>query len=151
MENLQQRELRIGNYIKAIYYQYEDLEENEESSEEVTVLALDPYYTMSDNTVIWVEGGKEERYHKFEPIPLTEEWLVKFGMELYDGFSSTRVLRLDKNPFDVSNLTYNPVEGLLRFSNGHSKGSSLIPYVKYVHQLQNLYFALTGKELPTNN
>jgi len=84
------------------------------------------------------------------PIPLDEEWLLKFGMEYYDGFSNQRFIRLNKHEFDSSKLTYSHTENLLRFNNGEDKGTSLIPYVKYVHQLQNLYYALTGEELIIN-
>ena len=82
-----------------------------------------------------------------KPIPLTEEWLINFGMEYTDGFSSSRRLYFNNHEYDLSQVTYNEKEGLLRFSNGHPKGTSLIPHIKYVHQLQNLYFALTGEEL----
>ena len=81
------------------------------------------------------------------PIPLTDDWLVKFGMTLYDGFSSTRFIYVNKHKYDTSIITYSPKEGMIRFSNGNSKGNSLIPHIKHVHQLQNLYFALTGEEL----
>ena len=84
---------------------------------------------------------------KCKPIPLTEEWLINFGMEYTDGFSSSRRLYFNNHEYDLSQVTYNEKEGLLRFSNGHPKGTSLIPHIKYVHQLQNLYFALTGEEL----
>ena len=68
-------------------------------------------------------------------------------MEYTDGFSSSRRLYFNTHEYDLSQVTYNEKEGLLRFSNGHPKGTSLIPHIKYVHQLQNLYFALTGEEL----
>lgn len=75
----------------------------------------------------------------FEPIPLTEEWLLKFGFE-----------------FDT--ITFS--KGLLMFSPSSNWDKSAVWYgtlthgrisieMKYVHQLQNLYFALTGEELKT--
>ena len=70
------------------------------------------------------------------PIPLTEEWLLKFG---FFGHNNAWVLSTPgSNPtiFHFSiwyDLTYNTAE--------------LIPDITYVHQLQNLYFALTGEEL----
>lgn len=82
-----------------------------------------------------------------KPIPLTEEWLLKFGFHLRDGFSNTFKLNVEKHEYDCSEITYSEKEGLLRFSNGQEKGATLIPHIKYVHQLQNLYFALTGEEL----
>ena len=82
-----------------------------------------------------------------QPIPLTEEWLLKFGFDLYDGFSNMRFINIVKHEYDSSTISFSHTEQLTRFSNGHPKGSTLIPHIKYVHQLQNLYFALTGEEL----
>ena len=89
----------------------------------------------------------EDTLKMYEPIPLTEEWLLKFGFKLAGDFTNTRVLDVVKHAYDCSEIRYSPNEGLLRFSNGGIKGSTIIPYVKHVHQLQNLYFALTGEEL----
>lgn len=55
----------------------------------------------------------------YSGIEINEEWFNKFGIELFD---------YDKY-FIIGNR---------RFDQGE---------FKYVHQLQNLYFALTGKEL----
>jgi hypothetical protein len=66
-----------------------------------------------------------------KPIELTEEWLQKFGFELYDSVEFRHFYR--KNDFDL-NQDYQPID------------FDCIE-IKYVHQLQNLYFALTGKEL----
>lgn len=68
-------------------------------------------------------------------IPLTEEWLKKLGFFKYNN---AWVLKKPENnmKFGFSvwyDLTYNTGE--------------LSPPLNYVHQLQNLYFALTGKEL----
>ena len=77
----------------------------------------------------------------FEPIPLTEEWLKDFGFESKnkkigwykkEGFLFT--LRLQKN--NILSVQF--------ISNGLHK---VLIEIKYVHSLQNLYFALTGKEL----
>lgn len=78
-----------------------------------------------------------ESYQSFTPIPLTEEWLLKFGFEknyinimelgvlfLYvsgDEYSFAPSTRDDEEYFNVK--------------------------IQYVHQLQNLYFALTNEEL----
>ena len=88
-----------------------------------------------------------EDYDRTKPIPLTEEWLLKFGFELEHEFTNAYKLYTTKHPYDCSNITYSINEKMLRFSNGENKGSTLIPHIKYVHQLQNLYFALTGEEL----
>ena len=115
---IKENELRLGNYI------IEDGRETEFNG--------DFYHWCSDI---------------MKPIPLTEEWLIKFGMDYTDGFSNSRKLYVKKHKHDTSNITYSEKEGVLRLTNGNPKGSMLIPHIKYVHQLQNLYFSLTGEEL----
>lgn len=72
-------------------------------------------------------------------IPLTEEWLLKFGFDesqndkykyYIEPISLFRGLGDDNNKFYY-----------------HRSGHSKCLEVKHVHQLQNLYFALTGEEL----
>ena len=69
----------------------------------------------------------------FDPIPLTEEWLLKFGFVL--------------NPYEDR---YE--KGTIHIECDKTKGATYLwvenmPHIKYAHQLQNLYFALTGEEL----
>lgn len=80
-----------------------------------------------------------------KPIPLTEEWLVRFGFKLEKsgwfvlkrGSKKTNDLKI----FHFGNMycdeKFNTKGG---FSSGHMM-------IEYIHQLQNLYFALTGHEL----
>jgi len=75
--------------------------------------------------------------YKPKPIPITEEWLLKFGFnEISFKETSDNWFRI---PVDESFLWYTLNNEF--FINGI--GSDL----KYVHQLQNLYFALTSEEL----
>jgi hypothetical protein len=69
----------------------------------------------------------------WKPIPLTEKWLFKFGF----------IKSSDNNYYKGDKFTiYN------RFENFGLIGGLLSwKEFKYVHQLQNLYFALTGEEL----
>lgn len=79
----------------------------------------------------------ENYENECEPIPLTEEWLVKFGFEnFYNEFLSSN------GYFD---LIFNDDKVSLRV-----EGQWLSLEIKYVHQLQNLYFALTNEELTLN-
>lgn len=70
----------------------------------------------------------------FEPIPLTEEWLLKFGFEKR-GVNRTRWT------FWKIDLVEDE-KGIYSFDE-----SRIYIDIKYVHQLQNIYFALTGEEL----
>lgn len=73
----------------------------------------------------------------FKPIPLTEEWLKKFWLEK-DG----DVLGVDT----YYNACFIRKNNRVKFI-GSYDNSKIGKPIKYVHQLQNLYFALTGKEL----
>ena len=78
----------------------------------------------------------------FEPIPITEEWLIKFGFYIVsDNEYKTRFDILEDGRFDYILVKHNLCTSAIRF-----EGGSLFN-IKYVHQLQNLYFALTQKEL----
>jgi hypothetical protein len=70
---------------------------------------------------------------EFEPIPLTEEWLIKFGFK--QTFISKIHLTFSKGSFHL----------LKRVNHIQIWYESID--VKYIHQLQNLYFALTSEEL----
>jgi hypothetical protein len=70
-----------------------------------------------------------------KPIPLTEEWLVKFGFEYSDLNGDSGLWKIP--PFQIYGK-YNQFIYDYRLD------------VNYVHQLQNLYFALTYEELQTD-
>jgi len=77
-----------------------------------------------------------------EPIPLTEEWLLRFGFE--EKIMKTKII------WEYTrHITMKLIKGYKR--NGypfHLLGYKHNPHpIKHVHQLQNLYFALTGEEL----
>jgi len=120
---LQAAELRIGNLVNF----------NNISIGEVTVL------NNTRNIGIVLENGVyRDNNDLFKPIPLTEEWLVKLGLK-----QDT----IDK--YWYFHPTYNKFYPLYRRGvywgfNGLGLG---VKEIKYVHQLQNLYFALTGEEL----
>lgn len=75
-------------------------------------------------------------------IILTKEWLIRFGFE--DVYRSKYRLKFDHSNhyeigYDFSRTEDKSMEGF-RYYGNYIK-------IKYVHQLQNLYFALTGHEL----
>ncbi len=92
-------------------------------------------------------GINNNAYEFVEPIPLTEEWLVKFGFEKYweeikegefKGFKSDEHFYKDWIRFYNSNDNFYQLKSITGY----------VPItIQYVHQLQNLYFALTGEEL----
>ena len=109
---MEENELRIGNWVEII-----------QPNKEV--------YTTIQPSCFSVEIKKF-----YKPIPLTEEWLLKFGLYKLDGCFSLQTKR--------GNLIIE--EDLCEITGNYNDIGFNAP-CKYVHQLQNLYFALTGKEL----
>ena len=77
-------------------------------------------------------------------IELTEEWLLKFGFEFYE------TEKANNYKYSIWRFTF--------VTNGKTKGKKYanifnaltfkeLNLITYVHQLQNLHFALTGEEL----
>lgn len=81
-----------------------------------------------------------DKTSKMQPIPLTEEWLVKLGFEKSD--SQFTLNKGKENFFLLWKFSDMPNYAVFSDWNGHV---SIV--IDHVHQLQNLYFALTGKEL----
>jgi len=75
----------------------------------------------------------------FTPIELTEEWLLKFAFEKIDDYTYEHVDE-DYWIWTLGHYSFNDSTYSIQI------GKDL----KYVHQLQNLYYALTGKELNIN-
>jgi hypothetical protein len=125
-------DLRIGNLF---YYRVVDQLDERKEWFEVSEIDYD------DLRVI---GIKDEMNQDYQPIPLTEEWLLKFGFEtskrLWDSFSRSYYYLSKKDK-----LCFNLHESKNIFYMYEYK------HIKHVHQLQNLYFALTGTELIQNN
>lgn len=100
-----------------------------------------------NKTFFHVDGYKRQVSVKsIKPIPLTEEWLVKFGFnkEYKEGYIGINV------NFTDFVLTYPKRMGEFQdyFAFQYETGTlSRFKDIKFVHQLQNIYFALTGEEL----
>lgn len=72
-------------------------------------------------------------YHQIQPIPITEDWLLKFGFNTFasDDDKWWRKGMVEFQDFEDGEFQYNETAVVF----------------KHVHQLQNLYFALTQTEL----
>jgi hypothetical protein len=83
-----------------------------------------------------------ESYERVTGIPLTEELLLKFGCQRTRGGWFISADYFLYNPLTEFNIPSSKYYGLM-FNDKYVTTRA----VQYVHQLQNLYFALTGKEL----
>ncbi len=114
-------ELRLGNYITMPYQDNKPME----------VLII--FEEEIETDCAYLDDSE------FEPIPLTVDWLIKFGAKKVDhihGYSFYTFSKSKTNPIHVD--IYETKTIYMGY---------LINHCKYVHQLQNIYFALTGKEL----
>ena len=89
-------------------------------------------------------AGQLWSIEELEPIPLTEEWLKRFGFKLPahswigDKFHLSEYGEGSKHPNGGVWVV------------AMNKNNAIISEIQYVHQLQNLYFAITGEELNQN-
>jgi hypothetical protein len=111
---MQANELRIGNWVR--------------QRESDTYIQIEQYLLCN-----------EELCH-YQPIPLTEEWLLKFGFEIkLDNFNWNAGIGINEiGDFKLA-LRYT-------YDFGWFYKSRCTP-IKYVHQLQNLYWVLCSEEL----
>lgn len=128
---MEAKDVRIGNYVT--WKEYDD-------DIILTVIGIEKGGT------VWVEWVCEDgtldstdcSMENITPIPLTEEWLLKFGFKSTQ--SGMMFILKDKNGNNFT-IESDSISFSARFIIDH------YCEIKYVHQLQNLYFALTGEEL----
>lgn len=134
------RELRIGNIFKTSdcdYFRVGEVYKKE-----------DGLYCVEngiDFNGSFLYGSVED----LQPIPLTEELLVKCGMNECDDACVVRYSY--RNGKFKMNIMICDQKKYILFINNIENGCQICSIeVKYLHQLQNIYFDLTGKELEVN-
>lgn len=133
---MESKELRLGNIIKSD-----------------TSKLLYWEVTIDDMAYIF---NKPENYSGVE---LTEDWLLRFGFEdkvlkynIENDCYNFKTIELSDAYGGVENPNPSQWDVFLKdyWEDGNEKMSSivmLLSEIHYVHQLQNLYFALTNQEL----
>lgn len=136
---MKSNEVRQGNYA---YYKYWNPNPSNPSWEfevvEIVGVLKETFYFKLKN---------DKRTHKIgelHPITLNEEWLLKMGFNNFNGeWYDIKVwinhlnVNLKLKCFTISNPDVDEVQ--FECEN-----------IEFVHQLQNLYWALTGEELTIN-
>lgn len=88
----------------------------------------------------YVHPYEKDKYFDLCPIELSEDWLFKFGFEKEEhGFYEKEYCF-----FDLLNISEN---GFIIYA--VLETYTISQEIKYVHELQNLYYTLTGEELET--
>ena len=85
---------------------------------------------------------------RLKPIQLTEEWLLKAGFK-YKKYHPTTIGSADVfgSGLYVSQMINNGFSLVFQTDKKSFYFEFSDRYIKYVHELQNIYFALTGVEL----
>lgn len=104
----------------------------------------------SDETIRFKDGDSSIgcfniKNKNIQPIPLNEELLLKLGFTKYSTGSWCKDLK-NNDSYIAIDVKYGNGTWLNIDQEGQENTIKL-SYVKNVHQLQNLYFALTGEEL----
>jgi hypothetical protein len=115
--SLKANDLRVGNYVKGIGHKISWLVDGIEGD--------------------FIYSSKAWRLiNCFEGIPINKEWLLKFGIQ-YSEFEDL---------FQIGGYDIDAKDGLYCHFYFNEYGD-WYKEIQYVHELQNLYFALTGEEL----
>lgn len=137
---IQANELRIGNWVMTKNSKYRP----ESVGKIACITQIDSERTFEEIkgtvSLYLIEDKWKDTYGQWliyiEPIPITEEWLLKFG-------------------FTESETDLRKGNIIVRFRDNGSLIITIIdmlvlPKCKYIHELQNLYFALHKQELELN-
>lgn len=118
---------------------------------------------LSDKQKVWEiwnahEIDECENNPFVEPVPLTEEWFFRFGFKKEmkapsHNHSNYYSIGVVDSKYSFSYASFREDWGFYHSYTDAPKDEDNDRYdfiscgIKYVHQLQNLYFALTGEEL----
>ena len=85
---------------------------------------------------------------EIEPVKLTEEWLLKAGFR-YKKYNPTTIgsTNVFGSGLYISQMFSNGFSLVFQTDRKNFYFEFSDRFIKYVHELQNLYFALTGVEL----
>jgi len=151
-DKLQSSDIRIGNLV---YTRYTDIN-GVCVVEETIVDSISEHGINSRYTCDLAACPDPNAYEDYWGIPLTEQWLIGWGF-VKDGIAYNS----PSEEFDI--IIHGSEDGIRwtasnvfvgRIGNWDRDGVNYVcmgDCFRYVHQLQNLYHALTGQELISSN
>jgi len=130
-------ELRIGNWIADRGNKEWQIDFWESKNK---VSAKEPIFEIK-GLMSFTAHPLTEDIDYLKPIPLTEKWLLDFGFKDGVTFDNDKY-KIDIDYYDGWIFNYKEKDKF-----GHSDVFLYPASIYYVHQLQNLVFALSGEEL----
>lgn len=127
---IEANQLRIGNTVRVCIEGKDGI--------------FDEFATIKEirESIIIVGNGLHAGYHMLQPITLNELILNKCGLKWHDPSSCY----VDQNMFEIAKE-----EGIYPdYFLWHRNGMVGRNPIHYLHELQNLYFIIMGKELEVN-
>jgi hypothetical protein len=133
---MEAKDLRIGNWVER-FVKNEGFYEIKVESDIIRSVEYHNDYGYDDDEIY------------YNPIPLTEEWLLKFGFEKVVFNSDVEGHGVEYRKSILHQNDYIIVFEDMSVGTQTFKDFAHVvyPLKQHVHQLQNLYFALTGEEL----
>lgn len=129
-EEIKATELRIGNYvlINGIYCIVDGIDKDGNIETD----------TFPDTDI-----------KNCEPIPLTEDILLKLGFEKYDNGVGFKAIYFGMNILNTDFYLRKSYKGGYYWGFDRDKGNEFkdVQPIKFVHSIQNLYYCLTNEEL----
>lgn len=127
------KELRIGNTVNYRLPYGEMIP--------VTIGGIQPFSLIQ---YVGIESYYRD-INDYFPIELSDEWLIKFGFEQTNDVNKSLSKEASNHVMLLSSIGKKYV---VELRNVMMSGSIMLQFtVTCVHQLQNLHFALSGKEL----
>jgi len=148
-----QEDFRLGNYILASQYfdedeAQDDLQEdysfeNEWDLCKITSIENTDFAPFSYGLESIRNGNKPnpEIWNRLEPIEINEDYLIRFGFEKYPHGG---------NGFKFEGFVVYILRDSIEIEHTPAKFTDRVhvcSHIKYLHELQNLYYFLNGSEL----
>jgi len=131
---MQAKDLRIGNIVD--YLMYDNLDERLEWYEP-SIIDFEDISIIAKRELSHAKIPPDAEFKtNYKPIPITEEWLLKFEFE-----SAKKKYFV----FDRFRMHYMPAYKFWYINDFHSL--TYITKVEFVHELQNVIYFLNGTEL----
>lgn len=141
-------ELRCGNYVHPAFYSNGLKIPQLTVAKIITIDAFHVTWLPHDLNPAQVDKWNESKYFEIEPIPLTSDWLLKFGFKPI----GTDDFHMEGCLFDRGSefMLFLRNDGLACFTKyfceGYSNPSDIGDF-QSIHEMQNVFYFIEGEEL----